>query len=177
MGLSYHFTLSAPASENAEDLEAFLRTTERYARSLGFGPTMVLNARFDTPARRDFARRLTKGHIVEDERLKGSVLLREQQVWDHDSADGTCRIIPDRGVVLVVTDERGCETVFGFFRYPESLEDSQCRDVMTTGLGDKWIFQDFVDSPDPRFHRLVRKFAEAGSVDTEKDEFGSPLKG
>lgn len=177
MSLSYYFALSAPATEKAEDLEAFLKKTERYARSLGFGPTMVLNAPFDTEARRNFARRLTKGHIVEDERLKGLVRLRDQQVWAHDATEGSCRIIPARGVFLVVTDERGCETVFGFFRYPESLEDSQGRDVMTTGLGDKWIFQDFVDSPDPRFRKLVRKFAEAGYVDTEKDEFVSPLKG
>jgi hypothetical protein len=176
MGLSYHFTLSAPATENAEDLEAFLRTIERYAQSLGFGPTMVLNARFDTMARREFARRLTKGHIIEDERLEGLVL-REPQIWDHDSVGGTCRVIPQRGVVLVVTDEQGCETVFGFFQYPQSLEDSHCREVMTTGLGDKWIFQDFVDSPDPRFRQLVRRFAEAGYVDAENDEFGSSLKG
>ena len=120
---------------------------------------------------------MTKGHIIEDERLKGLVLLREQQLWDHDSVRGSCRVIPERGVVLVVTNAQGCETIFGFFHYPQALEDLNRRKVLATGLGGKWIFQDFVDSPDPRFRQLVRRFAEAGYVDTENDEFGLCSKG
>jgi hypothetical protein len=105
------------------------------------------------------------------------VLLCDQQIWDHDSAEGRCRVIPERGVVLVVTDEQGRETVLGFFQYPQCLKDLNSREVVTTGLNGKWVFQDFVDSPDPRFRQLVRKFAEAGYVDTEKDEFDLSSKG
>jgi hypothetical protein len=35
----------------------------------------------------------------------------------------------------------------------------------------KWFFHDFVDSPDPRFRKIVKRFAEAGCVEAQKDEF------
>ena len=58
MGLSYHFTLTAPAEAKSEELEQLLKGVERQAKKLGFKPTMVLNALFDTAERREFARRL-----------------------------------------------------------------------------------------------------------------------
>lgn len=61
MSLSYHFTLSAPATVSAEELVQFLETVEVDARNMGFEPTMVLNAVFDTPERRKFARRVVRG--------------------------------------------------------------------------------------------------------------------
>jgi hypothetical protein len=106
MGLSYHFKFSAPGTKTAAELETFLRTVERQAQTLGFKPTMVLNAPFDTNERRSFSRRLTHGYVLESESLKGGVVLREGQVWSHHSARGECRLIPERGVVLVVTDAR-----------------------------------------------------------------------
>ena len=138
---------------------------------MGFRPTTVLEAEFDTPERREFARRLTTGHRLESEKLKGAVVLREGQVWSHNPVHGDCRVIPERGVVLVVTDERGCETVFGFLKYPAALKDLNGRDIVPTGIWDRWIFRDFVDSLDARFRKIVKRFAEAGYVESEKDEF------
>lgn len=171
MGLSYHFTLSAAANVPADTLVEFLKSVEADTKKMGFAPTTVLDAAFDTPERQDFARRLTTGFWLESEKLKGVVVLREGQVWKHDSVHGDCRVIPQRGVVLVVTDERGCETVFGFFRYPAALKDLNGRQVMPTGIGDQWMFRDFVDSPDERFRKIVKRFADAGYVEAERDEF------
>jgi|ERR1051326_5730035 hypothetical protein len=172
MGLSYHFKFSAPATRTAAELETFLRTVEKEAQALGFKPTMVLNARFDNPERRAFARRLTTGYVLESDRLKESLSLREDQVWDHSPRNGECRIIPKQGVVLVVTDERGCEAVFGFFRYPAILQDRNGAEAAVTGLGGRWIFRDHAKTPDPRIRRIIRKFAEAGYLEEERDDFG-----
>jgi hypothetical protein len=172
MGLSYHFKFSAPATRTAAELETFLRTVENEAQALGFKPTMVLNARFDSEDRRALARRLTTGYLLESEKLKGDLSLREDQVWDHSPVHGECRMIPKEGVVLVVTDEHGCEAVFGFFRYPDVLEDRSGAKAVVTGLGDKWMFRDHTKTPDPRIRQIVRKFAEAGYVEEEQDDFG-----
>lgn len=130
MSLSYHFTLSAAPSASAEELVAFLRTVEKDAKKMGFRPTMVLNAVFDTPERREFARRVVRGIHLEDERLKGVVLPAEGQVWDFSGKLGHCRLAPERAVLLVVTDERGCETVFAFARYPGKLVDVFGKTIM-----------------------------------------------
>lgn len=61
MSLSFHFTLSAAANVTAEELVEFLKSVETDARKMGFRPTTVLDAGFDTPERREFARRLTTG--------------------------------------------------------------------------------------------------------------------
>ena len=74
MGLTYHFEFRAPATETAEGLERFLRAVEKEAQAMGFHPTMVLNATFDSTERKQFARRLTAGLPVEDSRLKGANL-------------------------------------------------------------------------------------------------------
>ena len=47
---------------------------------MGFRPTKVLEAKFDTPEGREFARRLTTGPRLESENLKGVVILRENQM-------------------------------------------------------------------------------------------------
>jgi hypothetical protein len=77
MGLSYYYEFAAPATVTAGELEQFLKALEFKAKPLGFSPTSVLNAPFDTPERRAFARRLCGGYYVEDERLRGAVRLRE----------------------------------------------------------------------------------------------------
>ena len=171
MGLSYHFTFRAPAATTAADLQKFLRTAEVEAKAMGFHPTFVLNAAFVTGEQEQFARRLTTGYWIEDEKLKGVTLLDERQVWDYHPVHGSCRLIPERGVVLIVTDERGCETVFGFLAYPKELRDVNQRILLTTPCSDRWFFRDFVDSPDPRYRKIVRRFAEAGFLESEKDEF------
>lgn len=108
---------------------------------------------------------------LEDERLQGVVLPVPEQVWDFSPNLGHCRLAPERAVVLVVTDAQGCETVFGFARYPATLRDINGRNIMETPIGDRWFFRDFVDSPDPRLRAIVKLFAEAGYLEAEKDEF------
>jgi hypothetical protein len=171
MGLSYYYTLAAPATASAEELTAFLKRVEKEAQRMGFEPTVVLNAAFDTPERRRFVRRLTTGFPIEDERLKGVALPAEAAVWEHDPREGTCHLLPTNGVVLVVTDEQGCETLFGFFQYADAVKDIHGRTLAETGLAGGWHLSQFVDSPDLRFREIVRLFAEGGFVESEKDEF------
>ena len=171
MGLSYHFSFTAPARTKPGDLETFLKSVEAKAKKMGFNPTLVLNASFDTQERREFARRLVTGYRVEDERLKGVALPEPGMVWSHDQQHGAARVIPSKAVVLVLTDERHCETIFGFFKYPEEITDLNGKPVAKTGLKSRWISRDFVDSPDPRFRKIVRMFAEAHYLESETDEF------
>src|SRR4051794_27723673 len=102
MGLTYHFSFRAPAERTAGDLEAFLRTVEKEAQAMGFRPTLVLNAVFDSSERKQFARRLTTGLPVEDARLKGADVPDDSRVWHLETANGLCRLPPSSGVVLVV---------------------------------------------------------------------------
>lgn len=171
MGLSYHYSISAPGEKTAATLKCFLDTVESAAKNMGFSPTMVLDAQFDTDERRSFARRLTRGLIVEDEKLKGVVLLPKQKIWDHNQVAGYCRVIPERGVALIVTDEAKCESVFGFFQYPSTISDIHNRPLVNTATGGRWVFSDFIDSPDPRYRQIMKMFADAGYVQSEKDEF------
>jgi hypothetical protein len=152
-------------------LEDFLHDVEADAKALGFDPVLVLDAMFDTPERQIFARQLTTGARLESDKLKGVVLLRDGQVWHHDPVRGSCRVIPKRGVGLVVTDAQKREMVFGFFQFPAMLQDLNGRDVVTTHQGDRWTFQSFVSSRDPRFRQIVKRFTDAGYTDQEKDEF------
>jgi len=171
MGLSYHFSFAAPAKTKPGDLEVFLKSIETEAKVMGFNPTLVLNASFDTPERKEFARRLVTGLPVEDERLKGVALPAPGTVWSHDQQHGKARVIPAKAVMLVLTDEHQCETVFGFFKYPEEIADIHGKQIAKVGLKNRWISRDFVDSPDPRFRKIVRLFADAGYLESEKDEF------
>jgi len=41
MGLTYHFTFSAPATVTADELLNFLRKVEKDAKKMGFRPTTV----------------------------------------------------------------------------------------------------------------------------------------
>ena len=171
MGMTYHFAFSAPGITPAAVLEDFLHSVEDDAKAIGFNPVLVLDALFDTPERQKFARQLTTGARLENDKLKGVVLLRDGQVWHHDPVTGSCRIIPKRGVVLVVTDAQKCETVFGFFQFPATLHDLNGKAVVTTHQGKRWTFQNFVNSPDPRFRKIIKRFADAGYLDAERDEF------
>ena len=171
MGLTYHYAFSAPGTTPPAVLEDFLHDVEADAKSLGLDPVLVLDAVFDTPERQKFARQLTTGARLENDKLKGVVLLRDGQVWHHDPVSGSCRVIPKRGVVLVVTDAQKRETAFGFFQFPATLQDLNGKDVVTTYQGDRWTFQSFVNSADPRFRQIVKRFTDAGYTDQERDEF------
>lgn len=170
MGPTYHFSLAAPALVKAEELEAFLQDIEGDARLMGFDPTTVINGPFDSPERRDFARRVARGFLVEDGRLRG-LQFPEETCWSFGVEAGFCRLAPEHGVVLVVTDERGRETVFGFFRYPRMICDRAGREIMPVPGEGAWVSGSFVNSPDPRYRSLVRRFADAGYLASELDEF------
>ena len=171
MALSYHFSLSAPSSASAAVLEEFLRGVESKAKEMGFHPTMVLNAEFDSGKRREFSRRLTSGLFLEDPRLIGIVTPAKDQLWSHDPLNGSCRVMPKRAVVLIVTDYAGTEVCLGFFKYPEQIVDIHGRGIASTGLMGNWIQRDFVDTPDPRYRLLIRMFADSGFLESEKDEY------
>ena len=173
MGLSYYYEFTAPATADADELETFLRGVEQDSRSLGFDPVTVLNVPFDTPERQEFSRRLGGSLTVQDERLQGIALPVSGLVRDHDPVSGECRVFPEHGVVLVVMDERGCETCFGFFRFPQHILDIHGNVLAKIGLDGAWSFRDFVDSPDARFRRLVQRFAMGGFLKSEKDEFAA----
>ena len=171
MSLSFYYEFTAPAETSAGELEEFLKGVEQLAVSLGFSPTTVLNVPFDSRERRDFSRRLGGNFFVQDERLKGVVLPADGLVRDHDPISGECRLIPQHGVVLVVTDQHGCEACFGFFKFPELVIDIHGAILGATGLEGRWWFRDFVDSPDPRYRKIVQRFAEGGYVNSESEEF------
>lgn len=171
MGLSYYYEFTAPAETTANQLESFLRDVESLAKSLGFAPTTVLNVPFDTPERRQFASRLGSSFTLQDERLKGVAVPAPDQLRDHDPSTGECRLMPQHGVVLVATDERGCEACFGFFKFSEHVGDIHGTVLADTALGGRWWFRDFVDSPDPRFRQIAERFQGAGYVKNIRDEF------
>lgn len=173
MYLSYYYEFTAPATVTVGELEQFLKALEFKAKTLGFSPTTVLNVSFDTPERRAFARRLGGGYYVEDERLRGDVRLREGQVDHHNTQAGVVRLVPVRAVVLAVTDAAGGESCFGFMELPDKLVDQSGAAIMPLPARDRWMFKDFIDTPDPRYRAIVREFEQAGYLASCKDEFTS----
>ena len=171
MGLSFYYEFGAPAEKSAAQLEEFLLDVERDAQRLGFKPTTVLNVPFDTPERRQFATRLGGSLTLQDERLKGIAIPAHGQIRNHDPVSGECRLIPRHGVVLVITDEDGCEACFGFFKFPEYVIDIHGAIVADTGFEGRWWFRDFVCSPDSRYRRIVNRFNAEGFAKQVKDEF------
>src|SRR5690349_16673040 len=101
MALSYYYSFNAPQDVSAENLETFLKKVEAKAKSVGFKPTIVINGPFVTVEQKQFARRVTTGLLISDEKLKGVSLLDTSCVWNHDPRTGECRIIPEWGVLLV----------------------------------------------------------------------------
>jgi hypothetical protein len=171
MALSYYYTFGAPKSVPAEELEKFLKTVEEKAQDLGFDPTFVLNGPFASDEQKEFVKRITSGILVDDERLKGVTLVDTSKIWFYDQEEGRCRVFPEYGVLLVVTDERRCEIVFGFLWYPDSLNDLNGKQLVDMPHKGRWFFHDFVDSPDTRIRSIVKMFANAGFVDQELDEY------
>lgn len=171
MGLTYHYKFEAAPDVSPERLKKFLKSVEGKALGMGFKTTLVMHAKFDSPDRMDFSRRLTHGFRVEDERLKTAVLPKDASVWHHSKGDGSASIIPEEAVFLVITDERGCELVFGFFKFPETLSDRHGDTVAETKLGGKWFFEDFLKTPDPRIRAIVKEFASAGYLNEAIDDY------
>lgn len=170
MGLSYHYSFRAPASATAESLANFLGGVEDDARLMGFEPTIVVYGPFDSPERRDFARRVARPLAVEDSRLRNAHF-PEGVCWAFIREAGVCRLAPREGAVLVVTDDRGREAVFGFFRFPENVHDVEGREIIRFPEASCWSSGACIDSPDPRYRGIVRRFREAGYLADEHDEF------
>lgn len=169
MGLSYHFEFSAKASTPPCALKTFLIEVERTAQTLGFNPTAVVEGAFDTEDRRNFARRFARPLTIESEVLVGAEVGKDI-AWASLPQSGVVRLAPEAGVLLVVTDERRCESVFGFYRYPQAIRTIDGRSF--AGLvSDRWWSGSSIDSPDPRYRVLVGKFREAGYLVSEHDEF------
>jgi hypothetical protein len=145
MGLSFFYEFTAPAATPASAIEAFLHEVQLEAQSLGFDPTIVINVPFDTPERREFANRLGGNFTLQDERLKGVAIPAPGQLRSHDPESGECRLFPERAVVLVATDERGCEACFGFSNSRSTSPTSTVRfsrsQVLAAGggFGISWI--------------------------------------
>lgn len=137
---------------------------------MGFSPTIVVDAPFDTPERRDFAQRVARPLAIEDERLKGADLPPKLCWWFNRDA-GAGLLAPEYGVLLVVTNERRQESVFGFLRYPRKIFDGNGSMLMEVDKADHWTFGSFIDSPDPRYRAIVRRFSTAGFLSSELDEF------
>ena len=170
MSLTYHFSFSAPSTTTAEELETFLKNVEGEAQLMGFHPTIVVNGPFDTHERQDFSRRVARGLVVEDARLVGRNFSKET-CWGVGVETGYCRLAPEYGVLLVVTDDRGRETVYGFFRYPRIIRDRDGKEVMPVPGEGAWVSGTFVTSPDQRYRAIVRRFASVGYLSSERDEF------
>jgi len=171
MSLSYHYSFSAPKTVAASELEHFLKNVELAAKKIGFQPTTVINAVFHTAEEKQFARQLTTGLFIEDPRLVGVTLIDESKIWSYNRVNGSCRVIPEKGELLVVTDERGCETVFGFLWYPDRLTDINGKVLTVLPSNGHWCYRSFVNSPDPRYREIVSMFAKAGYMESEHDEF------
>lgn len=171
MGLNYTFTFGADSSIPAPTLLAFLKSVEVEAKGLGFNPTMVFEAKFETKDERTFARRIGVLVPVTDTKLQGVAMPDPKQYLDHDAVSGRCRILPESAVVLVVTNEHEMETVFAFCRYPETLNDINGRALVKIPVGGRWHFTGLVQSSDPRYRKIVKKFAGGGYVKDERDNF------
>ena len=171
MGLTFRFTFTAPQTKTAAELETFLKSVETDAQAMGFKATTVFGATFDNKERKHFARRIHMTYRLSDNRLKGLVFPSEEQVLKFDSSSGDCWVLPEQAVVLVVTDEKHHETVFAFALYPATLNDINNCPLLDIPVTGRWYFSDGVQTPDPRYRRIVKRFAEAGYVESVSDDF------
>ena len=158
MGLNFSFKLSAAQTVTAAELKRFLKSVETDAKTMGFEPTDVFVAEFKTQEQIEFARSIHVLFPIRDEKLKGVTLLSPEQVLDYQPSIGRCRVLPQQAVVLLVTDERKNETVFAFARYPKTLVDLNGRVLVEIPFGGCWHFEDFIQSPDPRFRKIIKRF-------------------
>lgn len=173
MGLSYHFSFRASPQTSGAQLMEFLRGVEAEAQQLGFAPTIVIDGPFDSQERREFARRIARPLTIEDRRLVG-IETAEGLCWTAIPAAGIVRLAPTYCAVLVVTDSKGIESVFGFLQFPTVIHNRQGAEVMRVPEAGTWRFGSFIDSPDPRYRKLVARFREAGYLESELDEFVAP---
>jgi hypothetical protein len=110
------------------------------------------------------------GYRIENEGLKNAKL-KPDSAWEFDQQGCMCRLIPESAVILITVDEQARETIFGFMRYPEAVQDAHGKVLLATPLGRRWYFRDHVKSADPRYRQIVERFRQAGYLQSAEDEF------
>ena len=88
---------------------------------------------------------------------------------DWQATSGRCRVLPNLAEVLVLVNEEGAERAFGFGLYPEFLNDSAGRPLLTIPVAGRWYFSDSIKSADPRYRNIVQRFAAAGYLEAESE--------
>ena len=174
MSLDYHYEFRAPEAMPVAELKSFLAKVGKHALELGFSNAVTIDCVFRSVDQLDFARRICVLPWVEDERLKTVDFSTDPAVHRQDRELGECGVFPVHGVVLVVVNETGLETTFGFLKFPPAIEgmtDVGSRVRIENPVGADWRFGQRVQSPDPRYRALVRDFAEAGFLASEEDEY------
>jgi hypothetical protein len=91
--------------------------------------------------------------------------------WTVIPAAGIVRLAPTYCAILVVTDARGTESVFGFLRFPAEVRNRQGVAVMPMPGPGVRRFGSFIDSPDRRYRKLVGRFRGAGYLESELNEY------
>ena len=149
-------------------LEDFLHEVEGDAKAMGFDPVLVLNAAFDTRSSRSLCVSERQACGWKATNSRAPCCCATGRFGAMIPVHGSCRVIPRRGLILVVTNDQKFETVFGFFQFPPTLKDLNGKDVVKTGIGYRWTHRDLVDSPDPRYRRIVKRFTECGYTEFER---------
>jgi hypothetical protein len=174
MSLDYHYEFRAPALTPVETIRTFLSKVGSHALAMGFIDAVFVDCAFQSDEQRHFARRICDLPWMKHERLQSANFSSDPAVHRLDTEAGECGVFPVSGVILVVVNETGLETTFGFLRFPQSLTGTAGDGTLVSiqnPAGTDWQFRHRVQSPDPRYRALVRDFAEAGYLAMERDEY------
>jgi hypothetical protein len=90
-------------------------------------------------------------------------------VRDHNLILGDCFLIPTHGVVLVMADERNCESSFRFFQLPAAIPYFHGAVLVATSAR-PLVASRFRRLPRPAPPCIVERFAIAGYLELEKDD-------
>jgi hypothetical protein len=56
------------------------------------------------------------------------------------------------------------------------LPGANGRPLLKLPVGGRWHFSDSIESPDPRYRKIVKRFADAAYLEAESDDFVQPGK-
>ena len=174
MSLDYYYEFKAAPSKPIEELKSFLTEVGREALELGFATAVTVNSVFRSVDQLEFARRVCLLPTLTDARLKTADFSADPSVYRQDSEEGECGIFPVDGILLVVVNQAGLETTFGFLRFPKliiGVDDHGTEIRIEYPVGPEWQFQQWVHSPDPRYRKLVSLFAAGGYLAVERDDY------
>jgi len=174
MSLDYYYEFKAAPSNPIEDLRNFLTQVGEEALQLGFATAVTVNSVFRSVDQLQFARRICLLPVLTDARLKTADFSADPAVDRQDRKEGECGIFPVDGILLVVVNQTGLETTFGFLRFPKlivGMDDNGTEVRMEYPVGSDWQFRQWVQSPDPRYRKLVSLFAAGGYLADERDDY------